>query len=826
MRAIALVRLDPGFTDAPLDSRDWDRAISAVSLATGEDDALALAICKEVRDLHASAKAFSAWTDPGAPALLSLERSLDALTPEPGQAFPWVVRLRMARSVLRAARCEAPTAHRRVLALYLVASVILAPSEAELPVFRQYDPSVAEASDRARIAHASVGTAPPSLAQARSLPAHAIASAYRAALATVATGAAEPHKAHANDAQAMFLASPFAPEGKSDDRSKAILAKESARLRALVAAGATSSHEPYPPGHSPAVDGVRLAHAHLEFKDECPHCLRGCCNIFEVAALATRGPLAWFPGRRPRPDREGRARTYPLPPHEVEIQGDAVNKLLTTGRASVVSKAPYVSPTFLVTKGTYAESAQWAAHELSRGDLRANIDARIKAAMEAAGLGAKGPPSPSQVAEALAHGTTSSSRRLVYDYSATVNECGVSWPFAMSHANEMISRIVPGSWGGSHDVAEGFLKISLAPEDTPYLAFARLPDGAVVEPHRLPFGVRQGPAHFSTLSAEMAATGERRIRHALGQDCPVIVPVFIDDFFTLNARSQSEGDAALDILEAYGEEVGAPFKRSKRRAASQVIPLLGNVVNTVTMTVSTSADKQYNCLYLSAFYIRLAERGFALPTASLRKLVGKLQHLTAVWPRGTAHMAALYAACDEAGGSTVAAAACPAAVSALRYWRGALSSTRPGSLCVPMDSSPHAPPRVLTFSDASGDGGFSLSIGPLLLWGRWLSSVMGAKTSIGMLEFYPVAFTNEVYGDMLQHLRWLAHTDNLPNAFSILRGTTDDRQLRPWLSAFHMARREMSLAAWTPREFNTYQDEGSKAATTALVRSAMRRYLY
>ena len=834
----SLIRHDRRFLHMPVSTADWPRALDGIVSCTGENDELAKELACEVRDLHSEAAVFLAWADPGASQLLAAERALLELSSQTDSrpAPPWRMRVQTAAKILRAAR-RIPSVDRRVFALYLAHRVVS--HEPPAPLCQQYDAERLSATERARAAHERMDQTPPALAGAYMLPANVLADRYRAALVETAAGVPSPQKAHASDPQAMFLASPFAPQGRSDDRSKTILNKEAERMKSPAPASAGLSSSPGAAGSSRAIRGDRMVQMHLQYGQDCEHCKAGDCAIFHVAALATAGPVAWYPGQRPRADRTAHARTYPLPQDEELFQSEAVRKLLESGRANPVAAAPFVSPTFVVTKFSYAESAAWAAAELALPGASDRMEDRIATAMAAMSLQARS-ATPADASRALAHGVTVASRRLVFDYSPTVNKAGVPWPMAMCHASEMIAEIRPGTWAASVDVEEGFHKISMAQEDRAYLAFSDA-QGTLASPSRLMFGMRQGPAHFSTVSAEMARTAERIIRQSLssqsgrssdsesGPICDIIVRVYIDDFFILNASSEDEGTQALILLEAYGDHIGAPFKRSKRRPPSQCFPLLGMMVDTVSLMVMASADKQYNCLYMVTFFIRLAAKGFPLPASILRKLVGKLQNLTAVWPRGTAHMAPLYIACDETSGAAVATAAVPAALGSLRYWRGALAAQRPGSLCVPMPSSPHASPWVETYSDASADGaggGFALQTGPLMLWGRWNLSEMGPRASIGRFEMYPKLLLNELYGDMLDRLRWRAHTDNLPNAFALLRGTTDDRQCRPLLSALLMSRRELTVGTWTPRDFNQFSDDGSKALTVKEACEVMANYYF
>ena len=188
-------------------------------------------------------------------------------------------------------------------------------------------------------------------------------------------------------------------------------------------------------------------------------------------------------------------------------------------------------------------------------------------------------------------------------------------------------------------------------------------------------------------------------------------------------------------------------------------------------------------------------------------------------------MAPLYRATTRAVRGMVAPERLASAVSALRYFHFVLKLHRhTDALCVPLPSSPDAPPGVPSYGNASGDVGFSIQIGPLLLWGRWLPAV-ALKISIGNKELYPIALLSELFGDLLEGFTWFPRMDNLPNCFAIIKGHTTDRDLQPLLTAWLCARgRDANRPGWVPRLFNPFQDKASKAESREKVQEVMMAY--
>ena len=766
-------------------------------------------------------------------------------------------RMAQARDVLRRgrrARAGGAAKPTRLLAVFLARSLLAAALQddgARDPVhFAQFiHSSDATSSESARVAAAiaAITTGDPAapfrarMGEAQLLQPQSLVSvvkhAYLRELAQATAQEAAAGKPHAMDAQAMYLASPLAPDGKSDEASKRRLRAEATRIRQIVEAQPTQGSSVVPPPGG-SFDGVAMARRHLAQRDACPHCMVGDCRIFEVAALASLGPVVCYPGQRPAApkgsDPPPEIHTYVMEPEEEEKQEAEIAKLVGTGAIEPCTTPTLVMPTFFAYRHRYAESeaaaAVWWAPDASAEALQQHLDEEINAILSCAsevapGEVAMGPVPSARVQKALAMRSLTDAGRLVYDYGV-LNDAGCSWPMAMCTASEMLTYVQPGSWIASVDVKAGFHHVPVHEADRPMMAFACNSTGALYQPTRLMFGLRQAPAHFSTATAEVVQTAQREIWAALGPDCGVKLAVYIDDIFVF-APSEDLGKRGLAILSDYCVAVGVKLKDEKQRDPSQDAPLLGLRVNTERMEVYIPADKRYNMLFLTHLALACADRGQPVPVSIMRKLTGKLVHFLSVFPEGLVHMAPLWDVCEARQHGSCDVRSSPAAVQSLHFFHCALASGEAGaSKCVPAPTSPTAAPWVRSFSDASGDVGFGINMGPVVIHGTWRDGIAdprgegnqaagsGRGASIGMKELYPLVLLAYVAGDMLTPFTWSPKTDNLPNVFSMLKGHTDDRDAKPWLTvllALQSAREYMVIPGWCPRQLNQFMDEVSKA---------------
>lgn len=749
----------------------------------------------------------------------------------------------------------------RVTALYMLASLT---GKEPRPGFVQHETTVADATPRVREAVDSLAAPPAAPFVAKygaavgvPLP-HTTDAAMRKAYAEHAArqmaqrgpdGEAmhRPEKAHAMDPQAMYEASPYNQAGKVDDATLRHLNGAVASLKERVAAlrecppdterGAIGSAAAAARklGHAPLVDGAQMVLRHLATADQCQHCAAGGCRILEIAALSEEGPMAFYPKQRPVPPAGGpRERTYPLSDEHEAKQVAAVAKLAASGRVEVIptSAASYISPTFIAEKHRFAKSLEDVEHwwTTDKDDLERHLQEKM---ISIFGLGpvevGKSPTAVAMMRKLESH-MVSDGGRLVYDYTV-VNEAGCSWPMTLCTAAEMLTYVTPGGFVASVDIESGFHHVGLHPADRRYFAF--MSGGVCYQPTRLMFGKRQAPAHFSMMTAEVVRTAAAEVYASkdprLGPKCGVRISVYIDDIFIFGPTHEACA-AALALRTRYCEAVFIKLKEVKIRPPTQDAPLLGLRVNTVDMSVYIPADKRYNMLVLARFCLDSARARTPVPLEVLRKLTGKLVHMTSVFPEGLARMPALWEVAEPGSdyhdGDGVQLHRATAAVRALEFFDEVLrDASRAAARLIPTPASPAAQPWVYSYSDASGDIGFSGNVGPLALYGRWREG-LGKHMIVAKEAYAPLLIASLVH-PLLGDRVWSPRLDNAPLVFALLKGRTDDAHAAPLVMgvlALMAAKRESAIPGWNPRDFNQNHDDGSKATVTAAWRAVVTRY--
>lgn len=818
-----------------LDTRGWPRLRRAVAGQHGDDEQFAAAISTAIHDLHANSTVIVAQGHGvNSHSITDARADLDRLREHAEDVSTELRRaIRVAHRIAKRVELE-DTPLRRALGAWLIRLTLSKATGREQPqaAWRPHLPTdAAAAPPRAAAAFAHLMTT----ASPWGTPRHGIAGilptmvqrAYRRDLAAVATGRAPAPRPHAMDPAAMIGASPLAPDGKADDRNHRQQTAQVHALELALAAGyrsdaGTGLNDARQPGDAPKVDPVRLVLAHR--RTPCDLCEGDACPILKIGALASAAPLIFFGGRRPAAASMPTAVTYQLDEKDTARQATCVDELRQTGRAEPCPDPRVITPTFMAYRHRYAESLEAAQAWFSatpQGARAGRMNERVGQVLSSI------PPTDAPwdtktVMIACAKAAHSDKGRLVFDHTR-LNERSCAWPMTMCTIEEILMSIKPGSWVASDDVTAGFHHMEVAPADRPYMAFVHLGDGKTYQPTRVMFGNKCAPAGFSTVSAEATTSAQRYINAKMGPDCGVFLFVYVDDIFTI-ASSEADCRRAQQLLQEYCESVGIELKAAKRREPAQDAPLLGLRVDSVTMTVYLPEDKRYNILFLVQLCLQLADRGQCAPLAILRKAAGKLAHFLVVFPEGRAHLAPLYAAC-ESGASQCDLRTAPGALSALRYWSRVLCDDKRGvAPLVSTPTSPTAPPWVSSYSDAAGDGGYCLTIGPIALWGTWLEGLMSPFVSIGLKEIYPLALLQELAGDLLDDIIWTPRSDNLGNCFSILKGYTDDKAMRPWLASILASRRAATIPGWLPREFNTCNDDGSKAATMSALEAALAKY--
>jgi hypothetical protein len=114
------------------------------------------------------------------------------------------------------------------------------------------------------------------------------------------------------------------------------------------------------------------------------------------------------------------------------------------------------------------------------------------------------------------------------------------------------------------------------------------------------------PALFSTVSAEIVQTLMRRSK-SYAREGSVVFLAYMDDIFAL-AAERTLCEKMKEEVSRYTTSIGATLNDKCREPAQTDIPILGVLVNTLTMTVSIPSDKAYSTAFLCAIAIELLSR--------------------------------------------------------------------------------------------------------------------------------------------------------------------------------------------------------------------------
>ena len=653
--------------------------------------------------------------------------------------------------------------------------------------------------------------------------------------------AARP-KARATDFQSLFLSSPLHPQGSADDEAKRVHVERREAIRAAIEAGRYTSSGRYQRRAGDAsptgtVDAVALVRQHLDAQspsDRCSHCAAGNCHIYDVAAMTSHAPVIIYKNAR-RDKIRTRIADYALDESQRPAWITQMAELATRGKLEEprADVRPVLNPTFLAAKSRVATEDE--AKELLKGTperiaagvaervraVRADARARSRQAEAAAGMG---PISRFAVFMLLALAAAASPAaqpkpRLVFDYGASgLNEAGCSWPMQMCSAAEIIAAVPRNGWVASVDLKSGFHQLVMAEEHRHFMAF-NTPDG-VRQPTRLMFGLKQGPAQFSLYSAAIIETVARLVRRSLGISSTVRLFCYIDDIFIV-AESQADCAEALRVLRVYCESVSVELQEAKtRHPAQQQVPILGMQLDTTTMTLRIPEEKRYNTMFLVKLLLDCGDNDEEVPRELVQKVVGKLNHLMAVWPHAKARMSSLY----EAAESAAQLKSVPGALHSLRWFFNALTDEATCSVVLTPLTATSQRPWVRTVSDAAGESGWCLVLGPVVVAGDWNALARGLF--IGAKELYPLAWLVSEAGDLLEYAVLQPTTDNLPNVFALLKGHTSEVGARPWLAAVLSVTPRHGCGvwgAWRPRFVNRFTDGGSK--TPARILDITKRYM-
>ncbi len=703
-----------------------------------------------------------------------------------------------------------------------------------------------------------------------------LAASREARAALTAVSHAQPVRAHAMDVDAMVRASPFWREGgvRIDYEAERLLDRERARWESVYAGDtglqvkeALREGAPIPTawlaveenyrklngkplrgpttGVAPMFDAMAIRGAHLQANahSQCVLCEKGTCptgSLPCMSILVGGIPLALAPHGRARLKAGGTPRQYHIEDEFIPFATAAVLDLVATGKARIVPSGTtrVIAPVFVADSLRFSpppdELARFMALsvEEQRVIYRSMGNEVIRAAWDRCTDEAKlgRAIQPAAMAAALSQRVTDHKLRLVIDSKASLLNDGLaSWPFSYCSITEMLHHARYGSWMASVDIKSAFHLVPLHPKDTSLGGFLWPADPSKprrrgegmdmveLEMLRLWFGLKTAPAHFSTISGEMAATLQRRSR-AYAAEGEIYFYIFMDDLFILAVSSQAVADKGYEDVLQYLKEIGAEANDKAVRPTQRllVLGLVADFTKPGGVELSLPEDKAFSCGLLVAVLAGAVAEGVRVPVYIVEKMIGKLGHACEVVVGGQRHLITLRDALrdlTESGRDGVDLSRCDAD---LDWWQdqlGASSATRL-RLTRTLASTGEV---VNVKSDASGDVGAALIVGNAAAWWyRWDSKTAAADRSIQAKEIFPFVLFVEQYGRLLRGLTIAYATDNAANAYALNSGSIRDDEARPLLFRALEAADKHGFrirAAWNPRENNDLMDRMSKAHT-------------
>lgn len=574
----------------------------------------------------------------------------------------------------------------------------------------------------------------------------------------------------------------------------------------------------------------------------CIHCLSSTCMIIHTATLAFKCPIPFVAKRRPSPSLL--PAVYPAKPGaQVLVASELTGYLLQGVVRQIPLDVPALEhPIFIVDRYRFAPSAAILSDLYNQQSIPLATLLSQKARAALVEVLAKGTLSPSALNETLNAHRTDSKHRMVVDYGPGLNDSIADWTFSYVHLSRFLSTVQPGCWVASFDIAAAFVLIPTHPEDQPLLAMRWSSSGSLTQDGRLLpgdswikvwqqrhlFGSKHLPALFSTLSAEMIGTLNRRVaRYApqLNKDRVLSLQDFIkflaymDDLFVF-ASTRLLCEKACEDLCNYTDSIGAKRNDKTRTPAQTGIPILGILVDTIEMSIALPLDKAYSSAFLCAVALEIIGAGLTPPDNFWDKLLGKLEHAKYATLGGAGRLARIRHARQSSlpdpvsNTSGVPLQNAPLLVESLQWWLHALADSPPSARLFTSSTVTSSAAQLATRSDASGSAGASIHLAKDIIIHCLWTKETASNPSIQMKELYPFILFLERYGHLMRGLSISFQTDNLPNVYGLNKQSMKDQVALEWLvylsdlaDFFHI----LLLPSWLPREANVESDITSKA---------------
>lgn len=628
-------------------------------------------------------------------------------------------------------------------------------------------------------------------------------------------------KPHANDANALWAASPYHELAKGTDVMAAIAREVLAATPSAPDAAVSTSYAAHVPPSwlkdstampsvAPIFSSVRMLEEHRRADiAPCPACVGGTCAAPAYLASLTKFYPPFAPGELERLQAAAvlRAENYCLGSvEETQTLRSENATALARGIAApsdVLGEAPIViSPQFVVTKYRYIAAAD-AATAVAKDSFLSDLNKRVQEAVDHAV--ATEPPDHALL-NASRRMVVSSKLRLVVDWSRFLNASLVKWSFSCLVLSEFLATCSIGGWLASVDMEGGYHHAILDPR---FRKFAGVEvDGMVMTRLRSVMGCSSEPAHFSLASGEVCGFMRRLVlSNPRLSSAKAAVSALLDDLYAV-AAAQPAANELYDALLQYCSRCGIKLN-DKSQPPSHRAVIMGIVVDLLHAALSLPDEKRYNLAMLITLCLEVNSRSLPVPPSVRRSLAGKLSAASLTVPGSRIHLQSLY----KQQYSTMPLSS--QLVEDLAWWLRKLAA--PGTVTRLVAVGPAASCKhvVHSLSDASGDIGFGLVAGNVVLHGRCKAGFDG---HIAVKELAPIVLFLLRFGKWFRGCTFAPSVDSSVVFFAISKGATKDELLRAPLSLLftlcdvHMCE---VLPDWFPRDLNEFSDGLSNCATVA-----------
>ena len=289
--------------------------------------------------------------------------------------------------------------------------------------------------------------------------------------------------------------------------------------------------------------------------------------------------------------------------------------------------------------------------------------------------------------------------RVIHDLSHPIGENVNSFVespyFELPTAVQFARRLSRGAYIWKGDIDKAFRIVPVRKRDWPLLAFHI--DGVLYVDTRLPFGHGLSPYYFvNFVGRPVLYVAVRRGASLLGA-----LAGYVDDFF----GGCDTYEKALEQMELWLKvcaDLGVPVSKAKTFLPSQIVEILGFIIDTVNMSISVDPERIQDILD----EMTRIEGRKAVRKSDLERLAGKMVFVCSVVPGGRTFMREILNTMNSLRHKNHWAHLSAGFQSDLRWWRRfALKWNGVESIPPPIS----IPWRWLT-SDASGEHGLGIFV--------------------------------------------------------------------------------------------------------------------